>query len=646
MDSAIVTTMIGERNRYFFFKQHKYKNMELIKKMTDRLLNNEPKKRTVFVFFAVLFIIGISNIADYGRPIDESVENDILLSNIKEYGLVFGRAVQGQAFEGITRISNSIEMDHGVAGYYLFSPILIAWKENSVLVMSLWHLYTYVFWFLGVASLYDLTKRLFRNRLTPFAGVLMYYFSPRIYAEGHYNNKDIVFLTLVLIMLAFAVRMIKYLRTSDIFLFSISSGLLMNCKTMGIAIWGLTGIFMVFFVKIFVCGNTEAAYDNSRITSFGKKNSFKDTRGGVRINNAKDYLSGLVPAAVFSVAFFILLTPAMWKSPVEYLRYCVANTARFSRWDGSILFRGVEIHPAAGELPRTYVLQWIAMTTPVYVSVLFVCSIAIYIYNLIRDKSAGNAVYHKGRESERLLGREKGQFLSENRFFYTLCLLTFICPVAYAFIRADTLVFYNGWRHNYYLYAYIIICAVYTIDFVFESADNCRKEGRNIAWQATAIGTMSLCFVLTVINMLTHRSFEYVYYNPVAEMLTDTTGYEADYWNVSEIATIKEFSKKILKEKNSEQLELNRVGSSGHNVVDIAAKGYAKNGQDQIMGKIFGNARLLDGDSVSAEQKYFVFNVSVMIDKSELNDYTQVFATHKYGCDLCAIYIRNSDKSH
>ena len=620
--------------------------MEPIKKVTDRLLDNEPKKRTVFVFFAVLFIIGISNTADYGRPIDESVENDILLSNIKEYGLVFGRAVQGEAFEGIARISNSIEKDHGIAGYYLFSPILIAWKENPVLVMNLWHLYTYVFWFLGVAALYDLIKRLFRNRLTPFAGVLMYYFSPRIYAESHYNNKDIILLTLVLIMLAFSVRVIKYLRTSDIFLFSISSGLLMNCKTMGIAIWGLTGIFMVIYVKIFVCGDTETTYDKSRRSSFSKKNGFKDTRGVFRINNAKDYLSGLVPAAVFSVAFFILLTPAIWRFPFEYLRYCVANTARFSRWDGSILFRGIEIHPAEGELPKTYVLQWIAMTTPVYVSALFVCSIAIYIYNLVRNKSAGKAVCHKGRKSERLLGRDEEHFLSETRFFYTLCLFTFICPVVYAFIRADNLVFYNGWRHNYYLYAFIIVCAVYTIDFVFESADNCRKEGRNIAWQATAIGTMSLCFVLTVINMLTHRSFEYVYYNPVAEMLTDTTGYEADYWNVSEIATIKEFSKKILKEKNSEQLELNRVGSSGHNVVDIAAKGYAKNGQDQIMGKIFGNARLLDGDSVSAEQKYFVFNVSAMIDKSVLNDYTQVFATHKYGCDLCAIYIRNSDNSH
>ena len=45
--------------------------------------------------------------------------------------------------------------------------------------------------------------------------------------------------------------------------------------------------------------------------------------------------------------------------------------------------------------------------------------------------------------------------------------------------------------------------------------------------------------------------------------------------NVSEIATIKEFSKKVLKEKDSEHLELNRVDDSGRNVVDIAAKGHA-----------------------------------------------------------------------
>lgn len=77
----------------------------------------------IILFFTVLFIFGISNVTEYGRPIDETVETRFALMNIKEYAEVFGFELQSPVFIDLSRISESPDMDHGNAVYYvLFDP--------------------------------------------------------------------------------------------------------------------------------------------------------------------------------------------------------------------------------------------------------------------------------------------------------------------------------------------------------------------------------------------------------------------------------------------------------------------------------------------------------------------------------------------
>ena len=99
------------------------------------------------------------------------------------------------------------------------------------------------------------------------------------------------------------------------------------------------------------------------------------------------------------------------------------------------------------------------------------------------------------------------------RPFFMLFLITFILPVLVTVLNARKVVLFNGWRHNYYLYAYIILCSCYAVDCILD-----RIKERKIQ----VIGAFcAVCFGFTITDMMLHRSFEYMYFNPVARAAVD-----------------------------------------------------------------------------------------------------------------------------
>ena len=112
--------------------------------MIDTIRKNKKAfKVFVAVLFVGLFLIGLSNTKDYGRPIDEQMEQKILLMNAKEYASILGIPAQNPVYTGIKRISESIEMDHGIAGYYLFLLIIANTGRDTLTTTYAWHYYTY-----------------------------------------------------------------------------------------------------------------------------------------------------------------------------------------------------------------------------------------------------------------------------------------------------------------------------------------------------------------------------------------------------------------------------------------------------------------------------------------------------------------------
>ena len=454
----------------------------------------KKKKILVFIVFVCLFFYGISNTFEYGRPWDESDELSILLSNVKEYGdnpqiqkIVHSTWIE---YLGVSPISESTEKDHGIAGYYGFIPFFYHIGYDTRPLMYAWHYFTFVLWFTGVLAVYGILKELYRG-FVPIVGTGFFFFTPRIFADGHYNNKDIAFLVFVIIVLFFSIRAVKYDRRRDYCLFSFFSGFLMNAKILGIAIWGLICLFVLAYGMLH------------------KKNS------------PEHVVSRIVSAGLLAVLCYFLLTPAMWKNPIAFFNYCIDNATHFSRWGGTFLFNGKVLDPARNGIPYVYLPVWMLMTTPAYISLLFFTACCVLLVRII--KTRGKCI------------------LQDKNFFGCLFLLLFCFPFFHVVLHARSTVLYNAWRHCYFLYAPVFLLSMYVIDDAAGLLHN-KQSRKNLALAGLILTISCSNFIVTVSDMIQNRSFEYVYFNRITRKILNPSDFDGDYWNVSILPALIRFA--------------------------------------------------------------------------------------------------------
>ena len=264
-------------------------------------------RRAVAIFFAVLLIAGMIAGLDYGKTTDEGTEYAILESNAAEYAcrlLGENSSIAQRLTDGAVRISESIERDHGVSAYYPFYPISVILNRISPRALSLgWHAYTFLWFIAGCAALYGIARALLgASRKFSCAAVLMF-------ASGHFNNKDMVLLSLFLIVIYFGVKWIGGSRMRDGIWMALFGAFAANTKILGAWCFGAMGV----------------AYLISRIAN--------------RTLDKRAWKNGIAAIAVF-FAGYALLTPAMWGDPIGYVRYVVQYAKEFTRLTAPMLFEG------------------------------------------------------------------------------------------------------------------------------------------------------------------------------------------------------------------------------------------------------------------------------------------------------------------
>ena len=289
------------------------------------------------LIFTLIFTWGLCTAADYGVYFDEPSEQEILRQNLKEYAVRLG---DGQAVAyydrlGVQRISESVEKDHGQSAYYLLAPALRLAETDSALLHWLWHAYSWGLFTLGLLGLYLLLREMGLGFGPALAGVAMLLLSPRLFAEGHYNNKDMALLTLVLWCFYLALRLWKSPTPLRALLFSLAGALAANTKIVGLAIWGMLSVAALVSVT-------------------------------ARKQWSRSAVLAALTAMVSFGGFFLLLTPAAWDGPLEYFQYVLKNASQFSRWTGVVLFRGQRYDQAIAPLPRSYLPRMMLYTLPLY----------------------------------------------------------------------------------------------------------------------------------------------------------------------------------------------------------------------------------------------------------------------------------------
>jgi len=370
----------------------------------------KTRRWIVAALFLIMLIAGLLVTPDYGMPWDELTEIRTLGSNVREYvGLFRGEQNEPKGSSiGIEfpDASVNVDMDHGQSVYYPFSPLLFVslGDGGARALMLLWHGYTFLIFLVGVFALYRIATFLFHDWKYGLVASLFLYLSPRFFAEGHYNNKDVMAMVMILLCLWFFIRFLETRKVGFALLFSFFSAVSTNMRVSGLFLFGLLGLLYL----VVLCIKKEWSW--------------------------RAVLLGLL-IIVFFVGFYLILTPGAWKAPIDFLKYLFARSSNFSDWPGYVFYLGAAYRP----VPWHYIPVLIALTTPPFIVALVLFGFASFLFATFRRKAA--------------------ELFSGSMRYLLVCLIYVVVFLGFAMIRQPIL--YDGWRHFYFLYGPLVLLAVF-----------------------------------------------------------------------------------------------------------------------------------------------------------------------------------------
>ncbi|MDO4526528.1 MAG: glycosyltransferase family 39 protein [Candidatus Saccharibacteria bacterium] len=436
----------------------------------------------IVLFFAILFAVGMHFLPNVNGNFDENTEQNILLANVKDYTEALGADEITNAIhnKGIEAISVDPNRDHGVAPYYPFAPILALKGRFPHTVSVLWHFYTFCLAFIGVVFFYLLIQYLFKNKKLSVILTALYFFTPRIFIDSLHNNKDIVLMALLVVMIYFGVRFIREKKFRWAVWFAFVGAFVCNIKILGLFFVGLIGIGYI-----------------ARLTI--KKEW-----------NMRNFLCGLT-AVLLVFCLYLLLTPAIWGNGFalfEYIQYCLGNAVSFSA-NASVMFEGTYYNYFKNPLPWYYLPKLIAASIPIIISVLFVVSTIVVVVDFVKSI--------------------KNRRLSFSNSAMVLILLMFLVPLTFAMFSRPNL--YNGWRHFYFLYPLMVLVGSYVV-FRF-------KKYKKVS--IVVISLIGLTIFSDVFCLFRYGMANTAYYNILLGTGNLADVYELDYYNVSSQEAFKQF---------------------------------------------------------------------------------------------------------
>ncbi len=456
------------------------------------------------LFFAGVLLLGFFTTGGYGQPWDEPAEMNILRMNLWEFAKVVGadlsafetRAaaerplISDQMPTAFVPISQSVERDHGMAGYYPLFGLVMKDSLAPALMLQLWHGHTWLLFWLGAVALYGVCRRLGLSRALGWMAVLMLLLSPRFFAEGHYNNKDIVLFSFVLLTLWQALRLMQKPTFLTGLLFGLAGALAANTKIVGLALWGLCGLAVVVHLLL-----QKRFTRSARLTGLGSLLSF--------------------------VLLYGLLTPALWPDPLAYLQYLLQNAMGFTRWSGYVLFRGSVFSVGQSPLPWYYLPYTILVTTPLWVFLLLGAG----------QWAALRSVFRKH---------------SPLRVPLALLSLLWALPLLFAVVTRTSV--YNGWRHFYFLYGPMLVLAAYGLSRLASHARSHALPRRLLAV------LLCFCLLVTGVSMGLNHPYEYAYFSPLLAGRSINAFMERDYWNVSVLNVLRRLEQTAAVQRSAKPL--------------------------------------------------------------------------------------------
>ena len=275
------------------------------------------------------------------------------------------------------------------------------------------HFLTHLLFVAGGAFCYLLTLRLFGSRALALAAMVLFLLHPRIYPHSFFNSKDVPFLAAFMITLYLTHRAFRRETLGAFLLCGVGVALLVNLRITGLLLFAA-----VLALRALDLLMADGADGRKRVLLTG---------------------AGFALAAMLT---FHAALPRLWTNPVEQIpeMFRVQNAHPAEAFN---LFRGDWFYAPDGP-PIDYVPVWIAISTPPIVLLL----------------ALAGAVALAGRAIRRPRDMLRD---GPTRFGFLLLALPIATTIAVVALESN---FYHDWRHLYFLYAPLLLLAIFGLHWL------------------------------------------------------------------------------------------------------------------------------------------------------------------------------------
>ena len=507
--------------------------------------------KNISIFFLIFyFFIGLFLVDDYGISVDEEFQrfsgfywlNFILeLTSFENFKIY----VENK-FEEINGLSLPNPKNYKFYGVIYDLPLAfieaILKIEEPKEYFLLRHYANFTIFFISSVFFYLILKNRFKNDIIIFLGLLLYVSSPRIFGHSFYNNKDIVFLSLVTVTFFFIFKFIEHKNLKNIIIAGLFSSITCASRIVGIFI----PLFFIFYLIIL------------------KENEKFNIKKKIKI------------ISLYLLTFFLFLIifwPYLWASPFNNFVYSLKIFSKYPE-EFQMLFNGRYVN--SNYLPLSYLPTWITITMPLLSLFLFLNGFINFskrfFLRLVNIK-------------ENFLPNDFWRSINESKDFiiFTCFLLIFF------YIILSNTDIYNGWRHLYFLHFFITYIAIFGLHIL------------NIKFKKIKHFLLIpfLFIMLNFYDLIKFHPYQGSYFNQLI-LKSKKNSFEVDYWGTAGVRFLKEI---LSYEKNSDKINI-AVASFLPLERSVKLLDYNEAKKIRIVGQDYSKAEYIFNNNISEVNKF------------------------------------------
>ena len=236
-------------------------------------------------------------------------------------------------------------------------------------------------------------------------------------------------------------------------------------------------------------------------------------------NNVNDLVKKIVIPLFLSLLFTYIMWPYLWENPIQNFYNSFVKMKQFDHGGHNLYFGNII---KSTKTPWHYSLIWILITTPIIYIGLFFCGVLKSIKEISTSKI--------------LLNHNNANIV----LYYSLLIL--ILSLGSVILLDSTL--FNGWRHLYFIYPFIIFLVLFGLDFVLNFFTKIKIKSFIVF--ILVLGLMDIA-----IWMKKNNPYQYVFFNAIGKKIGQQN-FDLDYWGLSYYQNFNY----LLKYDNSQNIKL------------------------------------------------------------------------------------------